>query len=323
MKLIRALGITMELLSKRRVTAAELAERFEVSTRTIYRDIELINQAGIPITSYTGTVGGFEVMEGFYLTKQHFSLDDLSVIYNLLKGMEGAIGAKTASILGKLSSLQPALLQARNAAKIIFEMSASGSEKDLVQVLLQAIEDKRVVSFFYTSSMGSHSERSVEPGELLWSHGKWYLKGYCLLRQDNRMFRLSRLSSLKITEHPFRQREDVPESDPDSTRESDSESDLESDSVEVNHGMQAHLRFDLAARHRVMEQFGEACVCTQDHIDVHTVFYQPSYAVSVVLSYGAEVTVISPEELKQSVLQTIAEIQQRYVQRESQPDLRN
>lgn len=93
MKLDRMLGITMELLAKRRVTATELAARFEVSIRTIYRDVDLINQAGIPVASFTGTDGGFELMNGFFLTKQHFSVDDFSVIYNLLKGMKGAMGA--------------------------------------------------------------------------------------------------------------------------------------------------------------------------------------------------------------------------------------
>ncbi|WP_353625960.1 HTH domain-containing protein [Bacillus sp. JCM 19041] len=86
MKLARLLGITMELLTKRRVTATDLAARFEVSIRTIYRDIELINQAGVPVASFSGADGGFELMNGFFLTKQTFSLDDLLLIYSLLKG---------------------------------------------------------------------------------------------------------------------------------------------------------------------------------------------------------------------------------------------
>lgn len=95
MKLIRSLGIMIELLSKRRVTATDLAARFEVSTRTIYRDIELINQAGVPVVSYTGTDGGFEVMDGYYLTKQYFSLKELSVIYSMLNGMGGIMGPQS------------------------------------------------------------------------------------------------------------------------------------------------------------------------------------------------------------------------------------
>lgn len=85
------------------MTATELAARFEVSIRTIYRDVDLINQAGIPVASFTGagTDGGFELMNGFFLTKQHFSVDDFSVIYNLLKGMKGAMGG----INAELSSL--------------------------------------------------------------------------------------------------------------------------------------------------------------------------------------------------------------------------
>lgn len=300
MKLIRALGITMELLSKRRVTATELAEKFEVSNRTIYRDIELINQAGIPIASYTGTEGGFEVMDGFYLTKQHFSLEDLSVIYSLLKGMEGAMGPKSASLMGKLSSLQPALLQGGSVNPIIFEMSTPESEKERVHSLLQAIQERRIVSFSYTSSTGSTTERSVEPVTLTWGNGKWYLKGHCLLRRENRLFRLSRLSSLQTTEQTFQPREENPESN------------LMENFYGANPGMKSHLRFDRDVQLRVTEQFPEECTFTDEHIDVHTVFYQPDYALSVVLSYGTKVMVISPDELKQRVLHTINEIQQRY-----------
>jgi predicted DNA-binding transcriptional regulator YafY len=101
----------MELLTKKRVTATELAARFEVSVRTIYRDVEFISQAGIPVASFLGTDGGFELMDGFFLTKQHFSVDDFSMIYHLLRGVEGTIGGTFTSLMHKLGSLQPALLK--------------------------------------------------------------------------------------------------------------------------------------------------------------------------------------------------------------------
>lgn len=90
MRLDRLLGITLELLAKKRVTAATLAAKFEVSVRTVYRDVELINQAGIPVASFTGADGGFELMDGFYLTRQHFSVDDLSVIYTRTRISSGS-----------------------------------------------------------------------------------------------------------------------------------------------------------------------------------------------------------------------------------------
>lgn len=109
MRLDRLLGITLELMAKKRVTAAELAEKFEVSIRTVYRDVDLINQSGIPVASFSGADGGFELMNGFFLTRQHFSVDDLSVIYTLLKAMEGTMGNAVVPAMRKLVSLSPGL----------------------------------------------------------------------------------------------------------------------------------------------------------------------------------------------------------------------
>ena len=203
------LGITMELLTKRRVTATELAVRFEVSIRTIYRDVDLINQSGIPVASFTGTDGGFELMNGFFLTKQHFSVDDFSVIYNLLKGMEGAMGGQSTSLMHKLSSLQPALLNGGIHDKIIFDMSTSESEKAIVHQLLHAINRTRVIAFSYTSATGTSSQRNVEPIKLYWERGAWYLEGYCLSHQAKRFFRVSRITELEMLDDHYHPRRNI------------------------------------------------------------------------------------------------------------------
>lgn len=293
MKLDRMLGITMELMSKKRVSATELADRFEVSVRTIYRDIELINQAGIPVVSYSGQNGGFELMNGFFLTKQHFSLDDLSVIYNLLKGMEGAMGGKSAALMNKLSSLQPALKN-ESLDKIIFNMSTPEQEKEIIHSLVHAINQKRVISFSYMSASGTCSKRRVEPTMMCWERGAWYLEGYCLLRRAKRIFRISRLSALDVSEECFSPRKTL---------------SLPDEEIE---GLNVHLRFDVKALPRVAEQFLGECVPQGNYIDVHKVFYSKEYAISVILSYGTNVEIISPEELKLDLLNAIKEIQNMY-----------
>lgn len=285
----------MELLSKRRVTATELAARFEVSIRTIYRDIDLINQAGIPIVSYTGTDGGFEVMDGYYLTKQHFSLQDLSVIYSLLKGMEGIMGPQPTAIMDKLVSLQPALAQEEAEKKLILDLAATDAERSLVQPILQAIQDKKVVAFSYTDSQGNATSRNVEPDNLYWGSRYWYLNGYCLMRQSDRMFRLSRISELEITERDVQPR--FPSS---------------AEPTKAMPEMEVHLRFDPSVRRRVLEQFPEECEQTEDGLDVRTVIYDPDYAVSLVLSYGSNVLVLAPAELMHNVREMAREIQLKY-----------
>lgn len=295
MKLDRMLGIMMELLTRKRVTAAALAARFEVSIRTIYRDVDLINQAGIPVASFTGTDGGFELMNGFFLTKQHFSVDDFSVIYNLLKGMEGAMGGQSVSIMQKLSSLQPALLKGGYHDKIIFDMSTSESEKEIVHPILHAINRTKVIAFSYTSASGTLSQRKAEPIKLYWERGTWYLEAYCLSHQAKRFFRVSRIANLEALEDSFHLR------------------DLSLLPTEKEmQGLQAHLRFDVTAQPRVFEQFRGECTYYGDYIDVNTVFYSREYAMSVVLSYSSKVTIVSPEELKQDLLEKINEIQKLY-----------
>lgn len=294
MKLDRMFGITMELMTRNRVTATELAVRFEVSVRTIYRDIDLINQAGIPIASYTGTDGGFELMEGFFLTRQHFSIDDLSVIYSLLKGLETALGGSYTSLARKLTSLQPALKNGGDDRhNILLEWSTNDSERTVIQQLLPAVRQNLRISFSYVGASGTETARTVEPLQLYWEQGAWYLKGYCQLRRANRLFRVSRITGLQVTEEKFTARDAEPEEN-------------------RPQGMEVHLRFTPRARLRAMEQFPGEYVVRGGHLEVKTVCYTKDYALSIVLSYGTEVTILSPDSLKEDLLQTIKEIGRRY-----------
>lgn len=128
MKLDRMLAIILELMAKKRVRASELADRFGVSTRTIYREIELINQAGIPIVSFTGADGGFELMDGFFLSRQHFTVQDLAVIYRLLRSVEEAAGGKFTRLKDKLGSLHPKLSGDEAVDDTLIELSTSQEE---------------------------------------------------------------------------------------------------------------------------------------------------------------------------------------------------
>lgn len=296
MRLDRLLGITMELMTRKRVTAAELAARFEVSIRTIYRDMDLINEAGIPITSYSGTVGGFELMDGYYLSKQHFSIDDLSVIYHLLKGMEASVGGNITSIVHKLGSLQPALLNGGCPNPIILDASASVMEKDAIKSLYEAIGQKRIIAFSYTSTSGSVSGRKMEPARLYWERGWWYVEGHCLSKQAERCFRVSRMTNLAVTELRFQLRDKL----------------LNSAQAEDVQGISVHLRFDATNQPRVFERFQGQCTHQGTHIDVHTLFFSKEYAVSVILSFGPIVEIIAPDHLKQYLFDQLDAIRTRY-----------
>jgi predicted DNA-binding transcriptional regulator YafY len=284
-RLDRLLGITLELMAKKRVTAAELAERFEVSVRTIYRDIELINQAGIPVVSYNGADGGYELANGYFVSRQHFSVDDLSVIYSLLKAMEGAMGGTVSSAMRKLSSLHPKLADDESREAVVLDLGVPESERRFVRELHEAIRQRRVVRLSYTDAEGAKSERSVEPMNLLWSKGAWYVEAYCRKQRAKRYFRVSRIDGLEVTEERFVPRRPGIEPEREETP-----------------GIQVRLRFDLSVRTRVLEQFRGECEYLGDRIEVRTIFYRKEYALSVITSYGTHVEIVSPAELRDEII---------------------
>jgi len=298
MRLERLLGIALELMAKKRVTAAELADKFEVSIRTVYRDVERIGQAGIPVASFSGADGGFELMNGFFLTRQHFSVDDLSVIYSLLKAMEGAMGSAVAPAMRKLASLNPGLVNDGSGEALVLSVTATDLERESVQELFRAVRQSRVVMLAYESASGTKTERTVEPLNLLWEKGAWYLEGYCRIRLAKRYFRVSRIARLDVLEESFvaRRLPDEPESD--ETR-----------------GIRAHLRFDPSARARVLEQFAGECEYRGDCIDVRTTFYKKEYALSVIAGYGTNVEIVSPDGLREDVIAHIEAIRLHYARK--------
>ncbi len=305
MRLNRLLGMTLELMAKRRVTAAELSVKFEVSVRTVYRDVELIDQAGIPVASFTGADGGFELMDGFFLTRQYFSMEDLSVIYTLLKAMQGALGSAVAPAMRKLASLHPSLGSDEELSKaVILDMSATERDRDIVHRLFQAIRQSRIVELAYSSASGTRSERRAEPLNLLWEKGVWYLEAYCRTRQAKRYFRVSRIERLLVTETTF-----APRALPD-----EPERDRQS-------GMQAHLRFDKSVATRVLEQFPGEINYQGDRIDVRTTFYTEEYALSVIASYGTKVYIVSPDELRDCVLSHIEAILRHHQKRKERGEM--
>ncbi|MFS0724955.1 helix-turn-helix transcriptional regulator [Paenibacillus sp. 1P07SE] len=295
MKLDRLLAITMELMMRRRVKATDLAERFEVSVRTVYRDIDVINQAGIPVASFTGADGGFELMEGFFLTKQYFSLEDFTMIYQLLSQMDDAAGGSLVALRHKLGTLHPAVAKGDVQERVVFDLSTRSEDQAAIRPLYQAIKQRKRVAFTYMDAQGAGSDRKVEPLRLYWERGSWYMEAYCLTRQALRLFRVSRLTQVHLTEESCTMREGLV--------------DPRSDEPE---GLQVHLRFGLDAQPRVGEQFGEACKYQETHIDVHTVFYSYEYALSVVLSYGTMVRIMEPPQLKEDLLGMLGRIGAMY-----------
>ena len=214
MKIDRLISIIMILLDKKRIGAQELADMFEVSPRTIYRDIDAINMAGIPVRATSGVGGGFEMMQEYKMDKKFFSADDLSALLMGLTSLSSMVrGSEVVHALAKVKSFIPA-----ERAKDI-ELKVNQINIDLsqwignrnIQPYLErikfALQENRLLLFEYVGHCGNKTVRTVEPYQLVLKGSHWYLQGYCHVRKDFRLFRISRMTNLKVSDTSFIPRE--------------------------------------------------------------------------------------------------------------------
>lgn len=214
MKVDRLVSIIMILLDKKRIGAQELADRFEVSLRTIYRDIDAISLAGIPVRSTSGVGGGFEIMEKYKLDRKVFSTADLSAILMGLSSLSNMMrGDELVNALAKVKSFIPAD-RAKDielkANQIYIDLSPWMGNRDLqpyLEMIKTAQQESKLLSFEYADRYGNKTTRTAEPYQLVLKSSHWYWQGYCHTRNDFRLFRLSRTSNLQIQEGSFTPRE--------------------------------------------------------------------------------------------------------------------
>ena len=210
MKIDRLVGIIMILLDKKRIGAQELAAVFEVSPRTIYRDIDTINMAGIPVRSTSGVGGGFEIMKEYKLDKKVFSTADLSALLMGLSSLSGMIrGDELVHALAKVKSFIPAdrakdiELKANQIHIDLSPWMGNGNVQPYLEMIQTALRDSRLLSFEYADRYGNKTARTAEPYQLVLKSSHWYFQGYCHKREDFRLFRLSRMAKLQVREETF------------------------------------------------------------------------------------------------------------------------
>lgn len=214
MKVDRLVSIIMILLDKKRIGAQELADMFEVSLRTIYRDIDAINMAGIPVRGAPGVGGGFEIMEGYKIDKKVFSAADLSALLMGLSSLSNMVrGDELVHALAKVKSFIPADRAKEIELKvnqICIDLSPWMGKSDIqlyLEKIKAAMQESKLLSFEYIAHHGNKTIRSVEPYQLVLKSSHWYLQGYCHARNDFRLFRLSRMSNLQMQEEIFTPRD--------------------------------------------------------------------------------------------------------------------
>lgn len=214
MKVDRLVSMIMILLDKKRIGAQELANLFEVSPRTIYRDIDAINMAGIPVRSISGVGGGFEIMQEYKVDKKFFSTADLSVLLMGLSSLSNMMrGDELVHALAKVKSFIPAdrakdiELKANQIYVDLSPWMGNGNIQAYVGMIKAALQESKLLSFEYVAHHGNRTARTVEPYQLVLKSSHWYVQGYCRTRNDFRLFRLSRMSNLHMQEETFTPRD--------------------------------------------------------------------------------------------------------------------
>ena len=308
MKVDRLVSIIMILLDKKRIGAQELADMFEVSLRTIYRDIDAISMAGIPVRGVSGAGGGFEIMQEYKLDKKVFSTDDLSALLMGLSSLSGMIrGDELVHALAKVKSFIPAD-RAKDielkADQIHIDTSPWMGNKNIQSNLGQiktALDESRLLTFEYSDRHGDRTVRTVEPYQLVLKSNHLYLQGYCHKRSDYRLFKLSRMSNLQIREEIFTPREyQKPILDFAETLET----------------MQTKIKIRI---HRsVVDRMLDFCSCediSPDGDEYYTVsfpFIENDYYYDLLLGFGAQCECLEPLHIRAEMKRKIQMIADLY-----------
>lgn len=286
------------LLERGSMTAPELAEHFEVSVRTIYRDIDILSAAGIPVYATQGKGGGISIQDNFVLKKSVLSEQEQTQILMALQGIRIVEDEDTRTLLSKLNGV----FQKQNVNWLEIDFSSwtkSGAGKENFQKLQGAIFESRVVSFLYYNGRGESARRVVEPLKLVFKSTDWYLYGYCSTRDDFRFFKLTRIRDLEITDDRYTR--PIPDQ---IFKEAE---DFEMETIRVT------LLFDKSMSFRVYDKFDDEVTETEDgSLLVETVMPNNELLFSYILSCGDKVEVIHPQRVRDIISERAEKIADKY-----------
>ena len=297
MKDNRLFRILYYILEKGKVTASELADKFEVSVRTIYRDIDSISSAGIPIYALQGKGGGIEIAEDFVLSKSLLSENEKQQIMSALKGLDNTAIQHENELLTKLSALFK--MKSTNWIEVDFNNWQNNKmyEKTFNDIK-SAILSKNIVSFTYFSSNEEETNRIVKPVRLLFKSQDWYLYALCLLRNDFRYFKLSRIKNLEIHTEKF----------------DDSFEDVIL-KKEMPHDNTVHIKvkFDRKVAFRVYDELNGAI--TEDDENLYAEIEIPNdyNLFNYIFSFGDGIEVLEPREIRMQIKEMINKMAKKYI----------
>lgn len=297
MQINRLFEIVYILLDKKIVTAKELAERFEVSSRTIYRDIDTLSSAGIPIYANQGKGGGITLLDNFVLNKSVLSEDEQNEILISLQSFAVTEYPNIDVTFSKLRSL----FKKDNYNWIEVDFSNWGSnenQKEKFNILKRAIINDKVITFKYYNSNGEKSNRRIEPKKLIFKAKSWYLQGFCLSKKANRTFKITRMFDIQLTEEFCMSKS------------------LNEPSIEPKgqNLIDFKLRFSPNAAYRVYDDFDEKSIIKNEdgYFNVNISLPEGDWIYDYILSFGMKIEVLEPEGVREVIRTQLDEMIKKY-----------
>ena len=296
----RLLEIVYVLLEKKLVTAKELSGQFGVSQRTIYRDIDSLSLAGIPVYCEKGKGGGIKLLPEFVLNKSILSEQEQQEILSALQIFSGVKAAETYQVQQKLS----ALFNKKIVNWLQVDFSAwSFSDSNIFNDFKTAILEQRIAEFDYYSTHGEKTRRSIEPVQLIFKSKAWYINGFCLTRQEMRTFKLTRVKKLQITKKHFSERDQV-------------SIEQDTDSSECNFKL-VNLKFRIKPEkaYVVFDEFSEEMVEKQadGSFIVSAAMPEDDWVIRFILSFGEHIEVLEPTYVRKIIKRKAEEIYKKYL----------
>lgn len=299
MKMERLIGILSILLRREKVTAPELAEQFEVSRRTIQRDIESLCRAGIPISTTQGAGGGISIMENYRVDRTVLTEPEMKAILTGLQSLDSVSGTRRyAQLIKKLSAGTGGLIP--GGAHMLIDLSSwyKTSLPPKIELIQRAIEEHHTIRFTYFSPK-EESIRTVEPYYLVFHWSAWYVWGWCLVREDFRLFKLNRMTEL-VSGEPFPLRSvPFPNLEPEQV-------------FPVKY--QVTILFDPACRWRLIEEYGTDRFTVEPDGKLRFTggFPDAESVLSWVLTFGDKAELLKPKELREQLRNLIETLSDHY-----------
>lgn len=301
MQINRLFEIVHILLNKNIVTAKELAERFEVSVRTVYRDIETLSGSGIPIYMSKGRNGGISLMEGYVLNKTVLSQMEKNEILSALQGLNAVNNIEQSAALSKVE----ALLGEDSTNWIEIDFSGWYNQEAIVAIfaeLKQAILSKNLIQFKYFNNKQECSTRTVEPLRLIFKEYAWYLFAYCRNKEDMRFFKLSRMQELISLNETFSRVYN--------------QKVVESSRVFADEFTELKLKIDRQMAFRVFDEFDSKLIATDANGDFIVTLQYPSdsrWIFNYLMSFGDSIEVVEPTEVRRQIKEKLHKVLQQYL----------